>query len=176
MNDLPTQVMIATYEQEDSADEALKDLLTANKAGTIEIQDAAVIRKDKNGKLHIKETADPSLGAGAGIGALIGGVVGLLGGPAGVVILGAAGAAVGGLAASYDAGLKDESLEEIGDKLPSGTSAIVAVVEHVWLDELKGHLQSDALELFNAELSPDFADQFVQGKGLILTRNDQEEN
>ena len=176
MSETYTQVMIATYQDESTADSVLDKLTSDNKEGLLEIQDAAVIRKDEDGKLHIKETADPTVTTGAGVGALIGGVVGLLGGPVGVVILGATGAAVGGLAASYDAGIKDESLEEIGEKLQPDSSALVVVVEQVWLDEVKTRLNEDALEIFTTILSPDFADQFIEGEGVTITKFEEDSN
>ncbi len=81
---IPVEVIVAAFQNEDGAKAALKELKQAKRQGLIKIDDAAVIRKDEKGKLHIKETADMSTGKGAGIGAVIGGVVGLLGGPVGV--------------------------------------------------------------------------------------------
>ena len=71
-NDVPIQLIVAAYQDEKAADEALDELKAAKWAGLIGIKDAAVIRKDQKGKLHIKETGD----MGGGKGAVIGGVVG----------------------------------------------------------------------------------------------------
>ena len=137
MSDVPVQVIVATFRDEEAAEEAQKSLEETRKQGAIDFEDAAVIKKDEDGKLHTKETTDVSTGRGAAIGGVIGGVLGLIGGPAGVVILGAAGAAVGGLAASGDAGFRDDRLEKLGEGLKPGTSAIVVVVAHVWVAELE---------------------------------------
>ena len=107
-------LLIAGYTDEKGADGALDALKQAKDAGAFAYDDAAVIRRDADGKVHIKETGDMSAGKGAGIGALIGGVFGLLGGPAGVALAAGAGAAIGGIAAHSDAGFNNETLERIG--------------------------------------------------------------
>ena len=96
-------MMVAAYVDELGADQVLDKMKQAKKRGDLYYDDAAVIRQDPKGKVHIKESGDMTTGKGAGIGALIGGVVGLLGGSAGVAWGAAAGAAVGGIAAHGDA-------------------------------------------------------------------------
>jgi uncharacterized membrane protein len=168
-SDVPRQVVVAAYHDEQGADEALKTLKEIKREGLINIEDAAVIRKDPDGKLHIKETADMSTGRGAGIGALVGGVIGLLAGPAGVVVGAGAGALVGGLAAKGDAGIKDERLEKIGEGLEPGTSAIVAIVDHEWVDEVRRQIQEEARDVMTEEISADIHEQLVAGKEVGYT-------
>ena len=102
---LPYRLQLPAFADEDAASKALEQLKELKKTRIIGIIDAAVIRRDDDGKLHIKETADMTAKKGAGIGALIGGVVGLLAGPVGLVVGG--GALVGWLAARRDKGFKD---------------------------------------------------------------------
>ena len=130
-------ILVAAYVDEYGADQALDELKQAKKSGEIYYDDAAVIRQDPKGKVHIKETGDMSTGKGAGVGALIGGVVGLLAGPAGVAWGAAAGAAIGGIAAHHDAGFSKESLEEIGGALVPGSSAIVATTSKAFVEEVR---------------------------------------
>jgi uncharacterized membrane protein len=117
-------LFVAAYVHERAADRALEDLKQATRNGEFNYYDAAVVRHDAEGKVHISETGDMSAGYGAGIGAFMGGVMGLLGGLTGAVVGAAAGAAIGGLTAAMDAGFSDESLKEIGAALPAGTSAL----------------------------------------------------
>ena len=102
-------LFVAAYVDERGADQALDALKQAKKDDEIYYDDAAVVRRDAEGKVHTKETGDMTTGKGAGIGALIGGVIGLLGGPAGVAAGAAVGAAVGGIAAHGDAGFDKDS-------------------------------------------------------------------
>ena len=169
MSDVPIEVIVAAFQTEDGAKQALKELKDAKHQGLIKIDDAAVISKDAKGKLHIKETADMSTGKGAGIGAVIGGVVGLIAGPVGVGLGAAAGAAIGGIAAHGDAGFKDERLETIGAGLEPGTSAIVAVVEHEWVAAVQAQLEEDASDVMAQQLSADIHEQLSTGKEVAYS-------
>src|SRR5579864_8439055 len=90
-------LIVAAYNDEQGASQALKQLQQAKKSGTISIKDAAVLKRDPNNRLHISESADKGAGSGAMIGGVAGAAVGLLAGPVGWAALG--GAAIGGLAA-----------------------------------------------------------------------------
>jgi hypothetical protein len=54
----PMQLIVAAFQDEDGAERALNELKAAKKAHVIKIENAAVIRKDMKGKLHIKEIAE----------------------------------------------------------------------------------------------------------------------
>lgn len=135
-------MFVAAFVDERAADAALEGLKEAKRSGEFYYDDAAVIRRDAEGKLHIKETGDMSSGKGAGIGALIGGVIGILGGPAGIAIGAGAGAAIGGIAAHHDAGFSNESLKEIGSALVPGSSAIAATTSQMFVEEVRRQAQS----------------------------------
>src|SRR5258707_10602021 len=109
MADVPVQVIVAAFNDLNGASQALTSLKEAKKERLIEIEDAAVLTKDADGKVRIKETADMRAGKGATIGAIAGGVVGLLAGPVGWAALG--GGVIGGLAAKlHDGGFPDDRL------------------------------------------------------------------
>ncbi len=176
MSDVPMQIIIAAFQDEDEADQALKTLKEAKKEKLISIDNAAVIRKDDEGKLHIKETADMGGGKGAGIGTLVGGAIGLIGGPVGVVAGGALGAVVGGLTAKlYDGGFKDDRLRQIGTSLQPGTSAIIAVIEHRWVAELERELAEEGADVTTAVLAADIAEQLQKGGEVSYTALSSEE-
>ena len=99
-------LFVAAYVDELGADNALNQLKQAKKADQFYYDDAAIIRRSAEGKVHIDEKGDMSTGKGAGIGALTGGVVGVLGGPGGVIGGAAVGAAIDGIAAHGDAGFE----------------------------------------------------------------------
>ena len=155
MNDEILQVIIATYNNEEFANQALEALIQATKDGEIDIKDAALIEKYSDGKIHVKDTADVSTGRGAAIGGLIGGVVGLIAGPAGVVILGGAGAIVGGALTSGDEGIPDDRLYKLGESLEASTTAVVAIVKPAWVGEVKGQLAASSEKITTVELSAD---------------------
>jgi uncharacterized membrane protein len=127
---------VAAYRDEGAADQVADALKRAKGYGQIYYQNLAVVRKNPEGKVKIKETGDMSFGPGAGIGAVVGGALGLLAGPGGLVAGAAAGAAIGGAgAALHDAGIPDERLEEIGDVLGPGNSAVIGIFDQVKVDK-----------------------------------------
>jgi uncharacterized membrane protein len=134
------EVFVATYGTEDGAASAAKDFQAAERAGAIDLIDAAVIVHTADDKVKFEETADPSGKKWAKRGAIAGGVVGLIFPPSIIV-----GAAVGGGAGGIwgkvrDKGFKDEDLKEIGNSLPPGTSAIIAVAEDRMVEQLERSL------------------------------------
>jgi uncharacterized membrane protein len=137
-------MFIAAFVDERAAEDALKVLKQAKKSGEFYYDEAAVIRSDDKGKVHISEPGDMSTGEGAGVGALFGSVIGLLGGPAGMAIGAGAGAALGGLAAHVDAGFDNDSLKEIGAALVPGSSALVATTSQQFVEMVRRSAQSGA--------------------------------
>jgi uncharacterized membrane protein len=130
-------MMVAAYVDELAADQALDAMKSARKAGNFYYDDAAVVRQDAKGKVHIKETGDMSTGKGAGIGALVGGVIGIIGGPAGVAWGAAGGAAIGSIAAHHDAGFSKDTLKELGGALVPGSSALIATTSQAFVEQVR---------------------------------------
>jgi uncharacterized membrane protein len=159
MSDVPVELIVAAFNDEKGADAALKQLKQAKKEKLIKIENAAVLRKDQKGKLHIKETADVGGGKGAVVGGVAGATIGLIAGPL-LVVPAAVGALVGGLTAKLkDSGFSDERLETLGEGLTPGSSAIVAVVDHVWVAAVEEQLAQEGADVMTAKLQADIASQ-----------------
>ena len=141
MADQVVEVFVAAYGSESEAGEALKDFRSAERAGSIDLIDGAVIVHTQEGKVEFEETKDPSGKKWAKRGAIAGGVVGLIFPPSiiGTAVVGAAGGGVWGKV--RDKGFKDEDLRAIGDSLPPGTSAIIAVAQDRMIQQLEDGLQ-----------------------------------
>ena len=167
MSDVPVTVVVAAFREERAADMRLVRLKDLRKARAIGLVDAAVIRKDEDGKISIKETADMSGLQGAGIGALLGGVVGLVAGPVGLWAGGAA--IVGWLSARKDRGFENERLEKVGERLSPGDSAIIAVVEHKWVDQLENELAEEGAEIVCEVLAQEIADELNAEQVFAIT-------
>ncbi len=154
-------MFVAAYVDELGADQALDNLKQARDDGEIYYDDAAVVRCDAKGKVHIKETGDMSTGKGAGIGALIGGVIGILGGPGAIAAGAAAGAAIGAIAAHTDGGFDQNSLKKLGGALPAGSSALAVTTSQDFVEAVRKEstdedtlsLASDIAGQINAHLS-----------------------
>jgi len=161
-------LLIAAYTDEMGADGALDALKQAKHAGAFAYDDAAVIRRDADGKVHITETGDMSTGKGAGIGALIGGVFGLLGGPAGVALGAGAGAAIGGIAAHSDAGFNNETLERIGGALPAGTSALGVTTSKYFVESVRAAATDEETLSLAQDIADEISGNLNAGQDLLL--------
>jgi uncharacterized membrane protein len=168
-SDVPVQVIVAAFDDASGASAALEQLKRAKRERLIDIQAAAVLRKDENGKLHIKETADLGGGKGAAFGGITGAAIGLIAGPA-LVVPAAVGALVGGLAAKWrDSGFSDARLNRLGEGLKPNSSAIVAVVEHTWVAQVERQLAEAGADTMTEALRADIAAQLEAGHDVAYT-------
>jgi uncharacterized membrane protein len=117
----PVEIVVAEFNTVEAASAALKTL-----KGKVPLKDAVVIRNE-NGKVKVKETKDMSGGKGASVGVVLAAILGLFTGLTWVG-LGAA-ALTGGLVAKlHDANLSNKQLKSIGTALTANQSVLVAVV------------------------------------------------
>jgi len=123
-----SELLIAVFSDEEVAGKALEALKQSQNAGGVKFGAAAVIRREDDGALSIRETSDVSTAAGAVAGGILGGLLGLL---TGKKVVGAGlGALLGaGAAHMLDAGIPDARLEEIAATLPNGTSALAVLMD-----------------------------------------------
>ncbi len=162
----PVELIVAAFNDEHQAAEALKTLKAQEKEGLIRLVNAAVMVKDAKGRVSVRETQDVDAKHGAAFGAIVGGLVGLLGGPAGVIVGAAAGAATGGVAANkIDMGFADATLKELQSTLKPGSSAILALIQHEWVDRVVEEMEKFGAALFRQALKEEIAAQLEQEQG-----------
>jgi uncharacterized membrane protein len=118
--------IVVKYPQKDTADAALKAVLGLAKEKVVKLRDAAVITKTEKGKIKLHQTKDDSTSKGLLKGGAIGVIFALLLGPAGWI---AAGAAAGGALATFDRGIKNKLLKELGENMTPEQSAMAVLVE-----------------------------------------------
>jgi hypothetical protein len=99
------------------------------------IGNTAILYVTPNGTPKFVETKD----WGSGRGALVGGAIGLIGGPLGML----AGSGIGVLASKLrDMGFKDSQLKELGESLAQNNSAVVIEIATDAIDGARGILIS----------------------------------
>jgi len=151
----PVEAVVAAFKTADGASQALAELKSVG-GDVLGVKQAAVLVRDADNKLQIKESHH--VGKGAVLGGVAGALVGLIAGPVGWGALG--GAAIGGLANRLrDTGFPDARLKEIGEALTPGTSALVAVVEHRWVLDVEQRLRTAAADVMTEEVRADVAAQ-----------------
>ena len=161
-------LFVAAYVDERRAEQTLEALKAARESEQFFFDDAAVVRRDAEGSVHIDETGDMSAGKGAGIGAFIGGVIGLLGGPAGVAIGAGAGAGIGALAAHADAGFDNESLSELGSALPAGSSALVVTTSQDFVEAVREQADEEETLTLARDIAAQVEDHLSARQDVLL--------
>lgn len=169
MAEAPVEFIVAAFQDEKGAENALKELKSAKREKLIRIEAAAIVRRDEKDKLHVKEMRELTGPKGALGGLVIGAAVGLLTGGAGL-ILGALGAGAGAYAGKkHDIGFSNERLQMIGDSLKPGSSAILAVIEHRWVEDLQADLEELGADVMTAALAADISEQLAEGRELGIS-------
>jgi uncharacterized membrane protein len=157
----PLELIISVYNRPDQARRVLDDLRRSVQDGHLEIKDTAVLVKDERGRMQLDDNQDVTPGQGALFGAITGGLIGLLGGPVGAVAGAVAGAATGGISAALiDMGFSDDQLKELQASMPAGSSALVTLIEHAWIEKLVDQLGRERSTLFRHGLNPLTVDQY----------------
>lgn len=135
------KMLIAVFETETKAYEGLSALKGLHKEGDITLYAAAVIHKDQNGQIEVKESADQGP-IGTGVGLLTGSLIGLLAGPVGLAIGAFTGTMVGLL---YDVDVYDLNTtfaDDVAAALGKGKTAVVCEIDETWSVPVDTKLQA----------------------------------
>ena len=123
-------VVLANYKVESEAYQALSELKrdTANANYTIS---QAMIVKRENGKLNVMDgfVNGMTTGDDTWMGGLLGGLIGILGGPIGVLLGGSFGMLVGGAVDAGEMAGDTSLLEKAGDSIADGETAIILLAQ-----------------------------------------------
>jgi uncharacterized membrane protein len=122
-----TFILVATYPDDRAAREDYQIVKEAHARGLVGSYDAALITKDKNGKVH-ENKDETSTRHGAWWGVAAGAAVGVLFPPS---IIGAAaiGGVIGGVSGHLARGMSRTQAKELGDFIDPGEAGLVVVGE-----------------------------------------------
>jgi uncharacterized membrane protein len=122
-------VIVVSFEDDRTAGKALTSLEDLDSHERVYVRDAVVVVRGEDGQVVEKERIEsPPLPATAG-GGLIGLVVGLLGGPLGVLVGGISGLIVGSLVDVSNIEDADSALVAVSSSVRLGHTALLAVVD-----------------------------------------------
>jgi uncharacterized membrane protein len=122
-----TFILVATYPDEEAAWDDYQVVKEAHAQGLVGSYDAAVITKDRNGKIH-ENKDETSTRHGAWWGVAAGAAVGVLFPPS---LLGAAavGGVIGGVSGHLAKGMSRSEAKELGDFIDPGQAGLLVVGE-----------------------------------------------
>ena len=127
----PETLIYAVYNGQETAGQVFKTMQSVQHDTGERIESYAVVSKDLKGSVRVRDQRTRD----AGVGAVLGGVVGLMGGPVGV----AAGAATGGVVGylTGDAvGIPRDKVDSMKQSLTPDSSALVVVLEDKWVADV----------------------------------------
>jgi len=121
-------ILAFNFDGQDTAKETVKLIRSSGALEGYKIAAEAIVEQDVNGKVQIHEPGKG--GVGAAVGALGGGLLSLIGGPAGVLAWAVGGAVVGGVAGKYlGQPISKGDLKEIGEAMQPDSSAFLLLLE-----------------------------------------------
>jgi len=142
-----------------SADEVLNKARSMQQEKLIELEDACVVERTKDGKVHIKQAVNmAAIGAASGgsLGALWGTLVGLLllNPLAGLALGALAGAGTGAISGALtDFGINDAFIKKLGETIPPESSALFVQVKEMTEDKVLAEIEPFKPRVLKTSLS-----------------------
>jgi len=128
----PDNVLVVSFGEDPDNDtnayQALTDLKQLDAQGQIELAGAVVITRDPDGRVDVKSEVGDAPYAGTASGGLIGLLLGIIGGPLGVLLGGTYGMLVGSLFDIDDVATTESVLGEISKQVQPTRTAVLAQV------------------------------------------------
>jgi uncharacterized membrane protein len=148
-----SNLIVIVFDDPDEAGKVRETLHSIQGSGYLRLDDAAVVVKDTDGKIHVKNEVD----RGVKVGALGGGFLGLLLGSvffplAGLLVGTLGGAAVG---AAMKTGIPKSFVEEVSESLKDGSSALFIIVRDSNPDVAVAALKPYKGKVLQTTLSPE---------------------
>ncbi len=120
-----SNLIVMTFNTRDEASKVRQTLRELERTGRLSLDDAAVIRKDADGKLAVDNEVDRGVKTGAVAGGLLGLLLSFVFPLAGIVVGAAGGALVGRMA---DLGIDRQFVQDVSASLQPNSSALFVIV------------------------------------------------
>jgi uncharacterized membrane protein len=131
-----SDLIVIGYPDEETAEKVWGELVKLQHDFLVDLEDAAVIRRDRKGKLHVTTPAHHAVAWGTFSGLFWGVLTGLIFLFPLAPLTGLAGGIMGAaLGAAGNLGVKDEFRQRVQDLVQPGTSAIMVIVRKVTPDK-----------------------------------------
>jgi uncharacterized membrane protein len=166
------ELMVWVFEGKDLAQHTFKRVQELSKQYAMEVLNATILEKDKNGDSHAHEVKKVPSKRKVALGIALGGLAGLVIGPVALVAGAIAGGAAGKKSASkIEVGFSKDKLQKLNEALVPGGSALVLLVEHRWFSTLQLGLADSGGQLIYERLSDLTYDELV-GKMPAADKDD----
>ncbi len=135
-----SKLVVVTFDNEKKAYEGSRALADLHRDGSVSVYAAAVVSRDGDGKVSVKDDLSEGPAATA-LGMMTGALVGVLGGPQGVAVGAAAGAALGSVGDLLNLGVGADFVDDVSRELAPGKTAVVAEIGESWVTPLDTRME-----------------------------------
>lgn len=155
------KMIVIVFDEEAKAYEGLRSLKELDREGSLTLYAAGVIAKDADGKPSVKKSDDDQLGLGTAFGMATGSLLGILGGPIGVMFGATTGTALGSLYDLERIGVGSDFVDEVSRELSPGKTAVVAEIDEDWTTPLDTRVEALGGTLYRRARA-DFVDSQIE--------------
>lgn len=135
------KLVAIVFNEEKQAYQGSKTIRELDREGAIAVYADVVIAKDAKGTVSVLRAPDDEP-VGTASGMLVGGLLGLLGGPAGVAIGIGAGTMIGAAVDLTRAGIGGDFVNELSETLQPGKTAVIAEIDEEWQTPLDSRMEA----------------------------------
>jgi len=146
------RMLVAVFDNEAKAYEGKKALLALDSEGSIGVYAWAVVAKQANGTVTVKQEDDPGP-IGTLLATSLGAVVGLLGGPVAAAVGATAGASLGAGFDINNARIGSDFIDDVSRVLTPNRFAVVAEIDEDWTTPVDTRIEALGGTVFRRALS-----------------------
>jgi uncharacterized membrane protein len=151
-----SDLIVIGYPDDHTAEKVWEELVKLQNDYLVDLEDAAIIRRDQKGKLHVTTPAHHAAAWGTLSGMFWGVLIGLLFLFPLAPLVGVAGGIMGAaLGAAGDLGIKEDFKQRVQDLVQPGTSAILVILRKVTPDKFEDALRPYGGTVLRTSLSRD---------------------
>jgi uncharacterized membrane protein len=135
------RMLVVVFDSESKAYEGKQALMQLDAEGSIAVIAHAVVVKQANGAVTVKEGDDPGL-LSTLVGTSVGSLIGMLGGPVGMAIGATAGFTAGAVKTADDLRIGQDFIDDVTKTLVPGKAALIAQLDEEWITPVDSRVEA----------------------------------
>lgn len=147
-----SDLIVVTFDRLEDARGAMREIRQLEGEGVAELEDTAIVEREPDGAVHVKNELTGATEKGAVIGALAGAILLFFFPIVGLALGAAAGAAIGSL---FQTGVESKFVDDVKRQLSPGRSALFLVVRRADADAVTAAMRPFKGEVLQTTLSSD---------------------